>query len=243
MRWKITLSYLGTHYAGWQRQPGDLTVQQVVEEAFSTILRQPIEIVGCGRTDAGVHARKYVAHLDVAEVEPTSKLIYQVNSILPHDIALHSIEQADPEFHARFDANERMYRYYLHFNKDPFLLNTSFYFQQGKELDTDLLHESAALLLPFDQFKPFCKTGSDADHYRCKLMVSSWSVNEGRGVYTIRANRFLRGMVRLITGACLNVALGKITLEEMKESLEQQTPIPQAWSVPAEGLFLEEIVY
>ena len=243
MRWKITLSYLGTSYAGWQRQPGDLTVQQVVEEAFSTIMRQQIEIVGCGRTDTGVHARKYVAHLDVVDIEPTAKLIYQVNSILPHDIALHSIEQAASEFHARFDANERMYRYYLHFNKDPFLLNTSFYFQQSKELHIDQLHESAALLLQYDQFKPFCKTGSDADHYRCKIMESSWSVKDGRGVYTIRANRFLRGMVRLITGACLNVALGKITLEEMQESLDLQTPIPQAWSVPAEGLFLEEIVY
>jgi tRNA pseudouridine38-40 synthase len=242
MRWKITLSYLGTNYAGWQRQPGDLTVQQVLEESFTTILRQPIELVGCGRTDAGVHARHYVAHFD-AEPFDTSKILYQINAILPMDIAVQSIEETDPEFHARFDGKERMYKYFMHFKKDPFLQSTSFFFHQAAELNIDALQKSAALILQYQNFLPFCKTGSDADHYKCVLQESSWEVKEGSAVYTVRANRFLRGMVRLMVGSCLNAGLGKISLGQMKESLDQQLPMPHAWSVPAQGLFLEEVVY
>ena len=242
MRWKIALSYLGTNYAGWQRQPGDLTVQQVLEESLSTILRQPIEIIGCGRTDAGVHARHYIAHFD-AESFDTAKTVYHTNAILPTDIAIHSIVEADPEFHARYDATERLYCYYLHFEKDPFLHSTSYYFHQAHEINWDALHESAAVLLSFDQFKPFCKTGSDADHYRCRIMESSWQVDEHKAVYTIRANRFLRGMVRLIVGASLNAGINKITVEQIKDSLRDQSAMPHAWSVPAQGLFLEDIVY
>jgi tRNA pseudouridine38-40 synthase len=243
MRWRITLSYLGTSYAGWQRQPGDLTVQQVLEEAFSTILRQTIEVVGCGRTDTGVHAREYVAHTDVIDVDPSDKIVYQLNAILPSDIAIHSIAIADPAFHARFDAIKRQYTYYLHFKKDPFLNGLSWYFHQQAVLDWGKMHEAAALLLQYNQFKPFCKSGSDADHYTCQLIESVWTVSEHKAQYTIAANRFLRGMVRLIVGACLNTGLGKISIEEIKECLEKQTPLPHAWSVPAEGLYLEKVDY
>jgi tRNA pseudouridine38-40 synthase len=243
MRWKIELSYLGTQYAGWQRQPGEWTVQQVVEEAFSTLLRQPVEITGCGRTDAGVHARKYIAHLDVEEVLPSPKLIYQVNAILPQEVAIHSIEETHPAFHARFDASSRLYRYYLHFEKDPFAFPTSFFFQQFRDLHADEVQASAELLLQYQEFKPFCKTGSDANHFRCQIMQSQWQLNEKLGIYTIRANRFLRGMVRMIVGACLNVGLGKISLKELQEALDTQSALEQAWSVPAHGLFLEEVSY
>jgi len=242
MRWKIELSYLGTHYAGWQRQPGDLTVQQVLEESFTTILRQPIEIIGCGRTDAGVHARNYTAHFD-AEGFDVSKTLYQVNAILPVDIALKAIEETHSEFHARFDAKERMYRYYLNFEKDPFLQNTSFYFHHAHALDMEAMQHIATLLLQYQHFLPFCKTGSDVDHYKCVLMESSWKSGAGRAQFTIRANRFLRGMVRLVVGSCLNVGVGKVALDEIKESLDQQKPLPHAWSVPAQGLFLEEVIY
>jgi len=242
MRWKIILSYLGTNYAGWQRQPGDLTVQQVLEESFSTILRQPIEIVGCGRTDTGVHARYYVAHFDADQFDST-KTIYHVNAILPADIGIHSLDPVSPEFHARYDATERMYKYYLNFEKDPFLQTTSYYFHQAHALNRHALMESAALLAQFDQFKPFCKTGSDADHYKCVMMESSWMVSDQHAVFTIRANRFLRGMVRLIVGATLNAAIDKITVDQIRKSLEEQTPMPHAWSVPAHGLFLEKVIY
>jgi len=243
MRWRIHLSYLGTAYCGWQRQPNDLSVQQTLEEAFAMILRQPVEITGCGRTDTGVHARHYVAHADVQDIILTDKVAYQLNAVLPPDIAIQGIVEASPTFHARFDAHEREYRYYIHFNKDPFLEGQSFYFHQHTPLDHAKMNEAAALLLHYDQFKPFCKTGSDADHFRCALKASAWTFDEGHAVYVITANRFLRGMVRLIVGACLNAGLGKITIEEMKESLDQQTPLAHAWSVPAEGLYLERVVY
>lgn len=243
MRWRIHLSYLGTAYCGWQRQPNDPSVQQSIEEAFATILRQPVEIIGCGRTDTGVHALFYVAHTDVMDVALSDKVVYHLNAILPHDIAIHSITKAAPTFHARFDAVERQYRYYIHFNKDPFRTTTSWYLHQHAPLDHDLMHEAAALLLQYNQFKPFCKTGSDADHFRCVLKESSWTFTEDNAFYSIKANRFLRGMVRLIVGSCINAGLGKITIAELKESLDHQSLLPHAWSVPAEGLFLEGVGY
>ena len=243
MRWRIHLSYLGTAYSGWQRQPNDSSVQQTLEVAFALILRQPVEITGCGRTDTGVHARFYVAHADVADVPLNDKVVYQINAILPHDIALLSITETDPLFHARFDAVERQYKYYIHFNKDPFCTTTSWYLHQHTPLDQEKMHEAAALLLQYNQFKPFCKTGSDAGHFKCVLIESAWTFSEDGAVYSIKANRFLRGMVRLIVGSCVNVGLGKITIEELKECLDSQTLLPHAWSVPAEGLFLEGVGY
>ena len=243
MRWRIHLSYLGTSYNGWQRQPADPSVQQTLEEAFAKILRQPIEITGCGRTDTGVHARFYVAHADVADVLINDKVIYHLNAVLPHDIALLSVTETDPGFHARFDAVERQYRYYIHFNKDPFRTTTSWYLHQHTPLDQEKMHEAAALLLQYNQFKPFCKTGSDAGNFKCMLTESSWTFTEEGAVYSIKANRFLSGMVRLIVGSCVNVGLGKITIAELKASLENQTLLAHAWSVPAEGLFLEGVGY
>jgi tRNA pseudouridine38-40 synthase len=243
MRWRIELSYLGTAYCGWQRQPGDLSVQQVIEEAMSTIVRQPVEITGCGRTDTGVHARYYVAHADVQDIYLSEKIVYQLNAVLPSDIAIHQLSEADPAFHARFDARERRYNYYIHFNKDPFLEGLSFYFHQHTVLDQEKMNQAAALLLEYDQFKPFCKTGSDADHFKCVLKESFWTFTDDQAIYMIKSNRFLRGMVRLVVGACINAGLGKITLEELKASMDKQSPLAHAWSVPAEGLYLEEVLY
>jgi tRNA pseudouridine38-40 synthase len=243
MRWKIQLSYRGTAYCGWQRQPNDPSVQQTLEEAFALIIRQPVEIIGCGRTDTGVHAHNYTAHTDVVDVTLTDKLIYQINAVLPMDISIQHIEETTPEFHARFDAIERQYLYHIHFYKDPFLHGLSCYMHQHSPLDQDKMKEAAAILLQYNQFKPFCKTGSDADHFKCTLTESSWSFHEDSAVYSIKANRFLRGMVRLIVGACLNVGLGKTTIEELKESLDNQSLLPHAWSVSAEGLYLENVLY
>ncbi len=243
MRWQIHLSYLGTHYCGWQRQPSSPSVQQTLEEALGLILRQSVEIVGCGRTDTGVHARAYVAHVDVVDFPLTDKVVYQINAVLPLDISIKSIKETNESFHARFDAVERQYKYYMHFHKDPFLNGLSYYFHQHAVLDHEKVMAAAELLLRFDEFLPFCKTGSDADHFRCTLNESVWTFEGGTAIYSIKANRFLRGMVRLTVGACLNVGLGKITLAELQESLENQTSLEHAWSVPAEGLYLEEIMY
>ncbi len=243
MRWRIQLSYLGTSYCGWQRQPSDPSVQQTLEEVFSMVLRQPVEITGCGRTDAGVHARKYIAHTDFNHDAPEDRLVYQLNAVLPADIALQHIDLVHPEFHARYDAVERLYRYYIHFRKNPFLEGRSFYFHQPTNLDRQIMEETSSILMQFEHFRPFCKTGTDVDHFRCQLSTSQWHWEEDFAIYTIRANRFLRGMVRLVVGACLNVGLGKVSLEDIKTSMVLQQPIPFAWSVPAEGLYLEDVVY
>jgi tRNA pseudouridine38-40 synthase len=243
MRFRLVCSYLGTHFSGWQKQPGDKTVQQAVEEAISTILREPVEVTGCGRTDAGVHAKNYVAHFDANLDSLPSTALYQVNAILPFDIAIHSIEPTQGDFHARFDAKERTYRYYLHFEKDPFVQAQSFYFPFKRDINFELLDAAAQLLKEYEQFKPFCKTGSDVDHYIVYLKEAKWEMQDNRAVFTIRANRFLRGMVRLVVGTTLNVAMGKISLLELKQCMDTQSQIPKAWSVPAEGLFLEQIQY
>lgn len=243
MRWKIHLSYLGTYYCGWQKQPGDPTVQQTLETAMTMILRQPIDIVGCGRTDTGVHARHYVAHADVNEIEVNDRLIYQLNAVLPPDIAIHFIEKTDASFHARYDAIERHYRYFIHFHKDPFLQGRSYYFHQQAILDQAAMQEAASLLLQFQHFQPFCKTGSDAEHFKSIVTESIWFFKDDHALYSIKANRFLRGMVRLVAGACLNAGLGKISVRDLKKSLEEQMPVPHAWSVPPEGLFLEDVIY
>lgn len=243
MRWKIVLSYFGTSYCGWQRQPDSPSVQQTLEEALSMVLRQPVDITGCGRTDTGVHARYYVAHTDIEGVEPSDKLIYQLNAVLPGDIAIHAISQADPSFHARFDAFERHYKYYIHLKKDPFSAGRSFWFHSHEGPDRDAMHRAAAVLLEFDRFQPFCKTGSDAEHFKCMMKESTWHFDEDTAVYAVTANRFLRGMVRLIVGACLNAGTGKITPEEIRNHLVLQSPLPHAWSVPPEGLYLEGVRY
>lgn len=243
MRYRVHLQYLGTAYAGWQRQPNDVTVQQVLEETLSTILREKIEVTGCGRTDAGVHARQYVAHFDAMSIENFDKVLYQWNAILPYDISVLQLMPAKDDFHARFDAVSRSYTYHLHFQKNPFLQNQSFYFQQSRDLDIEKMMAAASLLLSYEQFKPFCKTGSDANHYICYLKNAVWHFFQDGATFTIDANRFLRGMVRLIVGTQLQIGLGKISLTELKYSLDTQEPIPFAWSVPPEGLFLEKIIY
>lgn len=243
MRWRIDLSYQGTNYSGWQKQPGDKTVQQTIEEAFGVVLRAPIEITGCGRTDTGVHARKYTAHLDVQGDHDISKILYQVNAVLPDDIAIRSISEVDENFHARFDAIQRQYNYHIHFQKDPFLNKQSFYFHQHTALDHTAIANAASLLKEYNEFLPFCKTGSDIKHYRCELTMSDWVFTEDNAIYSISANRFLRGMVRLITGTLLNIGLGKLTWEVVEESLKNKIPLPVQWSVPAQGLYLAEVKY
>ncbi|MEO6133020.1 MAG: tRNA pseudouridine(38-40) synthase TruA [Saprospiraceae bacterium] len=243
MRLRIELSYFGKEYSGWQKQPGDVTVQQTLEDAFSTILREPVEVTGCGRTDAGVHARKYIAHMDVSSGSIPSKLLYQINSILPLDIAVHSITETDYSFHARHSAVERHYMYYIHFEKNPFIREQSFYFNQNAELEMMAIQEVALLLKNYTEFFPFCKTGSGAEHYKCTVTESHWLFEEGKATFSIKANRFLRGMVRLIVGTCLNAGLGKLNVKTIQECLELQVPLPVQLSVPPEGLFLEDVIY
>ncbi len=244
MRYFLTLSYLGTRYGGWQSQPSAPSVQATLEAALTTILRQKIEVTGCGRTDAGVHARYYVAHFDAkGNLPPT--FLNGLNSILPADIAAHSVQQVSPDAHARYDAFERSYEYHIVFRKDPFATGTAWFFPQNGKIDLKKMQKVADLLLHYKSFSPFCKTDSGLQNFNCELKKAFWEhrPQDFRLVFHITANRFLRGMVRLIVGASLNAGLGKIEIEDVKSALDEQKPLKKSLSVPPQGLFLTEVKY
>lgn len=246
MRYFAHLAYCGTRYAGWQRQPEPhaLSVQEVIESAMSTILGGGIEVTGCGRTDAGVHAREYVLHFDF-EGEFPQGFLTRLNKFLPPDIAFRNIYPVHPEAHARFDATERSYEYLLDLSKNPFAPGLAWFFPFRDRLDFDKVQEAAQLLLPYEEFYPFCKSNTDVHTMRCDLRRCEWEQDEARDrlVFHITANRFLRGMVRLIVGMCLNVGMGQVSLEEVKKAMDTQTRLAKSWSVPGEGLYLGGILY
>jgi tRNA pseudouridine38-40 synthase len=244
MRYFLTLSYLGTRYSGWQIQPNAPSVQETLEQALSTLLRRNTEITGCGRTDAGVHARYYVAHFDADGALPKT-FLNGVNSILPPDIAIHEARPVHAEAHARFDAFERSYAYHISLRKDPFSTDMAWFYPNYRALDLQKLKETAELLLHYQAFFPFCKTHSGVDNYGCDLKRASWEIPEGAHemIFHITANRFLRGMVRLIVGACIQVATGKLDLNDVKRALDEQKTLKKSLSVPPHGLFLTAVHY
>lgn len=244
MRYFTKLAYNGTHYHGWQIQPNSTSVQETIERAFSTILNSEVELVGCGRTDTGVHASRYFAHFDFDGNFPEG-FLSRANKFLPKDIAIRQIFKVSENAHARFDATQRSYEYHLVFEKTPFETDTAWYYYLGRKLDTEKLNEAAGLLLDFRAFAPFCKTKHDAKTLECDLSRCEWILHKenGRLIFHITANRFLRGMVRLIVGMCLNAAIGKLELQEVREAMEKQEPLSKSWSVPGHGLFLSEVRY
>lgn len=244
MRYFSELAYNGTNYFGWQKQPNQVSVQETIDHAFSTILRMPIEITGCGRTDTGVHASQYFIHFDFQGELPKG-FLNRINKFLPKDISIKSIFEVQPEAHARFDAFHRSYEYHLDFHKNPFQINTTYYFPFSNQLDFEKMNQAAAVLLEFDEFFPFCKTNTDAKTMKCEMKRSEWILDEKspKMVFHISANRFLRGMVRLIVGMCLNIGLDKISIAEVRKALETQTRLKKSLSVPPQGLFLTEIKY
>jgi tRNA pseudouridine38-40 synthase len=244
MRYFAELAYNGAAYYGWQKQPGQASVQTTLEEAFSLILNTPIEVTGCGRTDTGVHAHQYFMHFDFEGAFPQG-FINRMNKYLPKDIALYQIMEVAPDAHARFDANSRSYEYHLEFRKNPFTTSTAYHFPFAEQIDRHQLQQAAALLLDYTDFFPFCKTNTDVKTMKCQLSRCEWIFDDARHqmVFHISANRFLRGMVRLIVGMCLNVGIGKTSLEEVRSAMDQQKRLKQSWSVPPQGLFLTDIRY
>lgn len=244
MRFFVELAYNGTRYSGWQRQPNATTVQSTLENAFSTILRSPIEVTGCGRTDTGVHAKQYFMHFDAPEELP-KHFLDRLNKFLPAAIAIQRIFEVDKDAHARFDAYHRSYEYHLVLSKNPFEKETAYFFPFGQHLNIEKMNEAAQLLLDYKEFFPFCKTNTEVKTMICDLKRSEWVVDEASGklIYHVSANRFLRGMIRLIVGMCLNVGVGKIELADVQQAMKQQTRLAKSWSVPPQGLFLCDIRY
>ncbi len=243
MRYFLELSYNGTNYCGWQRQADAPSVQQTLEEALSKLLRGNIEVTGAGRTDTGVHAAYYVAHFDVVEAIGDEKdFLYHANSILPPDTALKSITRVANEDHARYDATEREYTYYILPFKDPFRTGTAW--QYTVPLDVDAMNEAAAHLLAETDFTTFAKLGGGNKTNICHVTSAEWRREEGGELaFTIRADRFLRNMVRAIVGTLVDVGRGKITPDRFVQILAARDLSLSSGGAPAHGLFLTDIKY
>ena len=244
MRYFIELAYNGTRFSGWQKQPNSSSIQEVIEIALSTILQNPIAIVGCGRTDAGVHASQFYLHFDYDGILAKS-LISRLNKFLGKDIAIRKIFEVEVTAHARFDACARTYEYHMCFEKNPFQQESCYHYRYAQLPDFQKMQAAAKLLLNYQAFYPFCKTNSDAKTMNCELMRAEWEIKEADNywIFHIAANRFLRGMVRLIVGMCIHVGTAKIKLQEVESALEEQRRLDKSFSVPAEGLFLTGVKY
>ncbi|MBQ6189331.1 MAG: tRNA pseudouridine(38-40) synthase TruA [Bacteroidaceae bacterium] len=249
-RYFIELSYDGTNYHGWQVQPNGVSVQETLQQALSTLLRQDIEVVGAGRTDAGVHASMMVAHFDFSgSVElDAMQLVYKLNKLLPHDIAIRCVYQVPDDMHARFSATSRTYHYYIHTRKSPFLRHYSWLVTFP--LDFEKMNEAANRLLDFEDFTSFSKVNTDTKTNICHITEAQWkeiTPLEGQGggawCFTITANRFLRNMVRAIVGTLIEVGRGRMTVDEFCQVIEQKNRCSAGESVPGHALFLTEVKY
>lgn len=242
-RYFIQLNYKGTNFHGWQIQPNAISVQEVLNKAFSTILREEIEVTGAGRTDTGVHAINYVAHFDSEKdnLDKDGKFIFKLNSILPKDVAIESVRKVKNEAHARFDATNRTYHYFIHQSKDPFSLETSTFIPY--ELDINKMNKAAKLLLNYVDFTSFSKLHTDVKTNNCNVKEAIWTRDKNKLKFTITADRFLRNMVRAIVGTLLEIGKGKITINEFQEIVESKDRSNAGTSAPAQGLFLTQIDY
>lgn len=242
MRYFIYFSFDGTNYHGWQIQPNGISVQEQLETALSTLLREKVPVVGAGRTDAGVHARKMVAHFDINQKIDGKQLVYKLNRLLPRDMAVDRIEEVESIKHARFSALSRTYRYYVTTNRDPF--TRMFSWQTNFELDFALMNEAAAILLEYEDFAAFCKSHSDAKTTICNVMSAKWYMTSDTSWYfEITANRFLRNMVRAIVGTLVEVGRHRITINEFRRIIESKQRTKAGESMPGNALFLYDISY
>ncbi|WP_187388131.1 tRNA pseudouridine(38-40) synthase TruA [Seonamhaeicola marinus] len=241
MRYFIELSYNGSAYHGWQIQPKDISVQEVLEKALSTILKETISIVGAGRTDTGVHASQMFAHFDTGIKFAEQQLTYKLNSFLPKDIAIHKIFKVQPEAHARFDALSRTYLYRVSLKKSVFSYNNALYMKQ--DLDVDLMKEASKILFDYRDFQCFSKTNTDVKTYNCYIMAASWFFKDDELHFVVKADRFLRNMVRAIVGTMINIGLGKIDVEDLHQIIASKNRSEAGYSVPAHALYLTKVEY
>ncbi len=242
-RYFIKLAYNGTSYHGWQLQKGQVTVQGVINEALQRILRDDkINIIGCGRTDTGVHAREFYAHFDTKSfMEKDFDLAFKLNNYLPNDISIDRIVPIDGKAHARFDAVSRTYQYQITRKKNPFINEFAWYLHG--DLDIELMNQGASILIDYKDFKSFSKANTQVKNHLCDIDEAQWSENGDLLVFTITANRFLRNMVRAIVGTLIDLGHHKIELEDLRRIIESRRRSNAGYSVPAKGLFLLSLEY
>lgn len=243
MRCFLHLAYNGSRYRGWQRQPDAVTVQETLEAAFAKMLGAKTVIIGCGRTDAEVHADRYFAHLDLPD-DLTYDPVRRINRILPDDIAVFDIIKMPPRAHAQYDARSRSYVYRLHGEKNPFLRELSTY-SDLKKLQIEEMKRATALLNDYRDFRAFCKTPDIYPHTNCDLKIAFFTVNETRthAVFSFTSDRFLRGMIRLLVGNILLVGQGRMSLSDFENHLQSRVAPRFYTAAPPQGLYLTDVQY
>ncbi|MBU2951387.1 tRNA pseudouridine(38-40) synthase TruA [Tamlana agarivorans] len=241
MRYFLELSYNGKPYHGWQNQPNAISVQEVLEKALTTILGEDISIMGAGRTDAGVHASQMFAHFDSDLVFENSHLLYKLNSYLPIDIAVHDIFKVNAEAHTRFNALSRQYLYRITTKKNVFNYESTYFVK--KPLDIDKMNAACEILFDYTDFQCFSKSNTDVKTYNCDIMKAEWFYKEEELHFVIKADRFLRNMVRAIVGTMINIGLGKMEVETLHDIIQSKSRCEAGFSVPAHGLYLTHIEY
>lgn len=241
MRYFFEITYNGVEYHGWQNQPNAISVQQVVEDAMTKVFRTKTIIVGSGRTDTGVHCVQQFFHADVEKEFNETDWIQKLNSILPRFIAIRSIVPVMPEANARYDALERSYEYRITRVKDPILVGRAYYF--FRELDVKTMNKASTLITGEHDFECFSKVHTDVNHFICNIKQARWNQTGDLLVFTISANRFLRGMVRAVVGTLLDVGSGKITLRDFQEILKSKDRKKAGVNVPPEALYLMSVKY
>jgi len=241
-RYFLQCSFLGKAYVGWQKQPDKPSIQTCLDQALTTVLQEQIEVMGAGRTDTGVHAKYFIAHFDSENVLSTiPNLIYKLNTVLPMDIAIQDIFEVEKDAHARFDATSRTYQYRITTRKNPFEIHSAYYIKN--DLDVKLMHNCAQQLTAFSNFKSFSKVKTAVKTFNCEVKTAEVQKSDNIIVFEIKANRFLRNMVRAITGTLIDIGLGKTSEEKFIEIIKSGDRRQAGKSVPAQGLYLTHIAY
>lgn len=240
-RYFMEIAYNGSNYHGWQFQPNASSVQETLENAVSLILREKIKITGCGRTDTGVHASSFYLHFDTDNTKNTEDIKFRLNNYLPHDIAIKNIFPVKNTAHARFNANKRTYKYYIHTEKDPFIEGLSFFTPFKPNLKS--MNEACKYLFEFIDFTSFSKVHTDNKTNTCTIYKAEWKQSDHRIIFEISADRFLRNMVRAIVGTMLDIGKGKLTHPEIKDIIKAKDRSAAGHSASAKGLFLTNVEY
>jgi tRNA pseudouridine38-40 synthase len=243
MRYFFEIAYKGTNYSGWQAQPNAIGIQTEVEDALKKIFREDIQIVGSGRTDAGVHCEQQFFHCDIEQAFDPSRYALKLNGILPYDIAIRSIRAVKEDANARFDATSRSYQYRITRTKNPFF--EELFFHYFKHVEIDKMQEAAQLLLGTHDFECFSKVKTDVNHFGCTITEARWHVGNGgeQLFFDISANRFLRGMVRAIVGTLLDVGTGRTSIDGFRAILASKDRKQAGANVAPHGLYLCKVEY
>jgi len=238
---KLIVEYDGSNYVGWQRQENGKSIQGEVESVLNQVLQEKVNVIGAGRTDAGVHARGQVANFRTESKLDMSEIKGGLNGLLPEDIVIHSVEEVPLDFHARFSAKERQYSYLI--TRAPSALLRNYSWLVKFPLDVDLMQQAAGTLVGKHDFESFCKANSDVDNHFCTVSSASWHQEGSLLIFMINADRFLHGMVRALVGTIVDVGRGYMTLENYLKILEKKNRAEAGMAAPAKGLVLEKVIY